>query len=167
MSNRFVIFDNKPYGIRAGGIVVHDGKILLIRRIRNGEEFYVFPGGGVDPGETVQQGIIREILEETNQNVFVHSIPYHLDFIDDSDQYYGICKFESGGEVRLNGPEADHQTEQNQYHPCWVAMSDIPALTLYPVMVKEWLLMDAPHYFTDKDMARHWRGVFNRPQKSV
>jgi 8-oxo-dGTP diphosphatase len=164
---RFVIFDNKPYGLRAGGIVIHDGKILLMRRIRDGQQFHVFPGGGVECDETVQQGIVREIFEETNQNVVVDAILYHHDLIDDSDQFYGLCRYVDGGEVRLNGPEADDFQEANQYHPEWVDLSELQNLTLYPVMVRDWLLEDLPAIQAGEQPFRHWRGVFERPKYGV
>ncbi|MDX1772037.1 MAG: NUDIX domain-containing protein, partial [Planococcaceae bacterium] len=38
--------------IRSGAIVEIDGKIALIKRVRNNHEYYVFPGGGIEEGET-------------------------------------------------------------------------------------------------------------------
>ena len=43
-----------------------DGKILLSKE-ENG--FYDFLGGGLDYGETLQEGLKREVLEETNLKV--------------------------------------------------------------------------------------------------
>lgn len=164
---RFVIFDNKPYGLRAAGIVIHDEKILLMRRVRNGEEFYVFPGGGVERDETVQQGVVREILEETNQNVTVDTILYHHDLIDDSDQFYALCRYIDGGEVRLNGPEADDFHDANQYHPEWVDLAELGNLTLYPLMARDWLIADLPAIENGERPFRHWRGVFERSKYGV
>ncbi len=33
--------------MRVAAVIIKDDKILLIRRIKNGQEYYVFPGGGV------------------------------------------------------------------------------------------------------------------------
>lgn len=38
-------------GIRAAGILIKDNKILLIHRTREGKEFWVLPGGGVEKNE--------------------------------------------------------------------------------------------------------------------
>ena len=43
------------------------GEILLQRRADNG--FWSMPGGAVDPGESVQQGVLREVWEETGLRV--------------------------------------------------------------------------------------------------
>ena len=42
---------------RVAGILVCDHRVALIRRNRGGEEYYLFPGGGVDPGETRSVGM--------------------------------------------------------------------------------------------------------------
>ena len=54
---------NKTMPQRAVGVIIKDNKILLMRRIKNGQEYYVFPGGGVKEGESTETAIIREIRE--------------------------------------------------------------------------------------------------------
>lgn len=52
----------------ARGIVLDGEDILLIYTKRYND--YGFPGGGVDPGEDIRQGLLRELSEETGaQNV--------------------------------------------------------------------------------------------------
>ena len=48
--------------VSAGGLVQRDGRILLIRSERRGWEF---PGGIVEQGEGILEGLKREILEES------------------------------------------------------------------------------------------------------
>lgn len=48
--------------VSAAGIVYRDGKVLLIRSERRGWEF---PGGLVEQGEAILDGLRREILEES------------------------------------------------------------------------------------------------------
>ena len=49
-----------------GAVAVDDGCLLLVRR-RNepGLGSWSVPGGRVEPGETVQEAVVRELLEET------------------------------------------------------------------------------------------------------
>lgn len=54
--------------VRAGGICIHDNRILLIHRINlekliREQEYYVIPGGGVETGEKVKDAVIREMKE--------------------------------------------------------------------------------------------------------
>ena len=48
--------------VSAAGVVYKDGKVLLIRSERRGWEF---PGGIVEPGEALLDGLKREIFEES------------------------------------------------------------------------------------------------------
>ncbi len=50
--------------IRAAGILVKDGEILLVRHEKNGKSYWLLPGGGVDFGESVEEALIREFREE-------------------------------------------------------------------------------------------------------
>lgn len=50
----------------AGGVILEDGKVLLIQmRNLQGEAVWTFPKGHLDPGETAEQAALREVLEET------------------------------------------------------------------------------------------------------
>ncbi len=49
-----------------GGIVVENGGVLLVRMTYGSTRGrYMFPGGLVEPGETLDQAVVREVLEET------------------------------------------------------------------------------------------------------
>ncbi|ADL52694.1 NUDIX hydrolase [Clostridium cellulovorans] len=58
--------------VAAGGLIVNDqDEILLVKNPRKGWEF---PGGIVEPGETIPQGLIREIKEEAGIDVEIKNI---------------------------------------------------------------------------------------------
>ena len=49
-----------------GAVAVDDGRLLLVRRGHEpGLGSWSVPGGRVEPGETVQEAVVRELLEET------------------------------------------------------------------------------------------------------
>lgn len=56
--------------VGVGGVVIHEGKVLLIRR---GKEplrgRWVVPGGTVELGETLEEALVREMREETGLTV--------------------------------------------------------------------------------------------------
>ena len=49
---------------RAQALVMRDGRILMARHIEHGREYYVLPGGAIEPGETPEEALKRELLEE-------------------------------------------------------------------------------------------------------
>ena len=42
-----------------------DGKVLLVQRAKPPKGIWAFPGGHVEPGETLAAGAARELMEET------------------------------------------------------------------------------------------------------
>ena len=53
--------------VRTVGVLIQDGKIL-VQRDRTGNE-YALPGGHIQVGETLQDGLIREFKEETDADI--------------------------------------------------------------------------------------------------
>lgn len=83
-------------------------KVLLTRRTDNGR--WCLPGGALDPGETVTESCIREVLEETGLDVEVvrlagvYSDPHRLIEYADGHRFHLISlNFETrvvGGALR-------------------------------------------------------------------
>ena len=65
--------------IRYQGAIVRDNQILLIkhREHETGYSYWILPGGGLEPGETEEACVRREIKEETNLDVKVISLLLH------------------------------------------------------------------------------------------
>ncbi len=54
----------------AKGFVIHDDRVLFIEEeLPNGDIFYDVPGGGIDFGERLEDGLRREIFEEVGLKV--------------------------------------------------------------------------------------------------
>jgi 8-oxo-dGTP diphosphatase len=51
--------------VRVAALVVSGDSILLVLHRKEGREYYLLPGGGVEPGETEEEALKRELLEET------------------------------------------------------------------------------------------------------
>jgi 8-oxo-dGTP diphosphatase len=53
---------------RAAAVIVRDGRVLMVHersRRSGGGEWWTLPGGGVEPGETPEEAVRREVFEET------------------------------------------------------------------------------------------------------
>lgn len=57
--------------IVVGAVIQHDDRVLILRRSKNDfmGGIWELPSGKVDPGETLDQSLAREVLEETGLTV--------------------------------------------------------------------------------------------------
>jgi len=135
--------DDKGHRIenqRHAGIVIKGTRILLVRRIKEGYEYYVFPGGHRREGEKGEDVVIREINEETS---IVASDPKLIfefkDYNNDKFDFYYVCKWVSGKKPRLNGEEKIRNCKDNYYEPMWVELNKVIKLNILPGFAKEWI----------------------------
>lgn len=130
--------------IRAVAIIVNEGKVLLMHRINNGKEYHVFPGGGVENGETVEQTVLREVQEETSLKVKIEKMLYHHIYDDNTEHFFYLCRYVSGEPKLGDGNEAQDMKESNVnfYNPIWYEIKGLPQLLLYPLEIRDWFIKD-------------------------
>lgn len=117
--------------MRVVGIIINDSKILLMRRFKNGQEYYIFPGGSIENGETEEDALKREIKEETSLLIANNRKLFEVENQGRREAYYLIKEFDGAPEI--GNPEKERITEQNQYHLEWVRLSAMRELNnLYP-----------------------------------
>lgn len=130
---------------RAGAIIIKDNKILLMHRfMKDWGEYWVFPGGGVDEGETTEQAMVREVMEELTLTVTEYKPLFDVfnpftmggHFPPRQEYYFLVTGFE--GEVKLGGSEAEEMSEDNQYYPTWVELAKLKEMkNLQPDVVRD------------------------------
>lgn len=66
---------------RIQGLIIQDHRILLIRAYEflSGASFWVIPGAGIEPGDSEEECLIREMKEETGLDVRVERLVIDLD----------------------------------------------------------------------------------------
>ncbi len=134
--------------IRAAGIVIKDNCVLLIERKRDGAHYWVFPGGGVEEGETKEEAVVREVFEETSMIVTLDKLmyEYHHDVLHGGSpyQYFYLCGYVSG--VPALHADSIEQSKMDQghgfYKPQWVPLDSIAELELYPYEVRDKIISD-------------------------
>lgn len=115
----------------ARAIVFKDNQILLVRTNKGDLKF---PGGGVNSNETLNQCLIREVLEETGYliecnnepNIFCHYVEQKLDqFCNDaifeSNSYYIFAELLSSAKNRVKLDE--YEMELN-FKAEWISIND-------------------------------------------
>jgi ADP-ribose pyrophosphatase YjhB (NUDIX family) len=127
---------------RASAVLVKDGKILLIKRIKPERTYFVAPGGGIEEGEAVEEALRREVEEELSLRVKQHRLLFTLE-----DQYEEAYDYRHGGNEEehyflieaydgapeLSGPEKEHMSPVNQYELVWIDIEGLEGLeNFYP-----------------------------------
>lgn len=132
---------------RVRGIILFDDNIILMKRerIKEGKKFlyYVFPGGGVEEGETLEQALHREVLEELGIKVTLLKNLY-LSTYDNQINGYFLCKYLSGKFGTGEGPEFNDKSYSNRgtYTPLILPISEIGNINLLPELVKNRFISD-------------------------
>lgn len=107
----------------AAVVVREDGRLLLVRRGKEPQRGrWTVPGGSVEPGETVEQAAVREVLEETGARVRV-------------ERELGVVRVPGGGDVvyEVHDLAATHlggtlRAGDDAAAVRWVALDELPAL---------------------------------------
>lgn len=116
------IYDDTHYfRVSVSALIFDNGRILLAHR--RAIDWWNLPGGAVDPGETVDEALRREVREETGlevevgQLVGVYSKPLKREIV-----LSFRCRI-SGG---TPGPILDDDIDESRYF----ALDELPARTL-------------------------------------
>lgn len=111
------------------GIVVHDGKILLIERWRPGFHYFSIPGGGIEAGESPEQTAVREIFEETTIDATLDRLVFIMQDGDIKHHIF-LCNY-LRGEPKLHedAPEAQNPSPDNRFEPVWSPIDQLSEMT--------------------------------------
>ena len=117
---------------RAGVVIVENGRVLLMKRVRAGQTYYLFPGGGVEAGETPEQAAAREAMEELGVSVAIGRLTADGTFR--GNQHFYFAAVITGGEVGTGtGPEfTDYPPERGTYTPTWVDLGALARIDVRP-----------------------------------
>ena len=110
----------------ARAIIERDGKVLVMHSRKY--DYYKFPGGGIEEGETPEQALVREVREESGYLVKPETIEEYGSVlrrnVDDKNpegifeqqNYYYFCDI---GEERVPIVQEDYEIEE-AFEPVWV-----------------------------------------------
>jgi 8-oxo-dGTP diphosphatase len=117
----------------ARAILVHGGNVALIERKRNGDHFFVFPGGSVEPGEDSAQAVTREVAEEIGLVIVPTRIVAEVTFPDRVQSFWlaDIVGGEIGFGTGLVMTDQIHERD-GTYQPIWMPIADIPRNPVLP-----------------------------------
>lgn len=123
--------------IRSGIVLIQENKVALMERYRAGFHYYIFPGGGVDEGETPEQAAVREAREELGIEVAIKHKVAEVQVGQRSRQIYFLVE-QIGGEFGTGTGEEFAESNRDDpqkgiYIPIWLPIEDLPGHTnIYP-----------------------------------
>lgn len=118
---------------RAGIILIHEGKLALMERHKQGRHYFVFPGGGVDEGESDEEAATREAEEELGIKVEVLQKAAAILREGKRDQVYFLVRWANGEFGTGTGEEFGEADDFNgTYNPVWMALDEVLAQNVAP-----------------------------------
>ncbi len=136
----------------ARALIFRGERILLLRKDGGGQGVrYALPGGAQDPGETLEQALNRECLEEIGTEVEVLDLLHVADYFKPRDsvppstrhlvEFLFACRV-PGDYTPRNG----HHPDKHQIQVEWIARADLDSLCLQPLSLVPYLVgMERSH----------------------
>jgi len=118
---------------RAAAIIIQEHQTALIERHRSDEHYFVFPGGQVEEGESLEEAVRREIMEELGVTIVVGPLVAEVTFRG-RQHYYFLATITGGIFGTGTGPEFSgaYPPERGTYTPCWLPIADLQTEPIRP-----------------------------------
>lgn len=143
---------------RAAAIIVENGCALFA--CNETDDYFYSIGGGVHHGETAEEAVVREVLEETGVEYEIDRLAViHENFFDENGgtlkgmschelSFYFLMK--SRGSQALNSNSTTQGVKEEMR---WIPIEDLEKYKAYPVFLKDFLSREhtgIEHIVTDE-----------------
>lgn len=137
--------------VRVAGIVPMEDGFAFMHRVgvvkrKDYQEYYTFPGGGLEENETPEEGTIREIKEEFGINVKIVKKLYetYSEKFNQKEIFY-LCEYVDGEFGTGNGPEFTNDpkyVDRGKYIPEIVKKEEVKDILLLPKEIRDRFVED-------------------------
>lgn len=115
-------------------MLIEDDHVALIRRERSGAApYYLFPGGGIEVGETAEEAAVREAYEERGIQVRLEGLLGVVEFNGNTQRYFRASRvagtFGTGNGEELTAPMT---SDTGSYTPVWMPLDELQRLDVRP-----------------------------------
>ena len=126
---------------RVRGILIESNEIILIKRVKPTENYYVFPGGGVEEGESLEEALRREMKEELGVEIQVGKLLVEQTLETKKGlqtEYFYYCTMSGGVVGTGEGPEFQPGNEYEGTHEAVrIPLADLKEIRLLPLTVRD------------------------------
>ena len=139
--------------IRVAVILVKSNTVLLVKHHKYGKEYWLFPGGGLEYGETIESCAKRELKEETNLEIELGDLVLVNESIPPDKHRHVLNLFYWGkiisGELKV-GKDAVLVAAE------FIALDKLPDLIIYPNVKKELIAIINHQYQGKISVGNKW-----------
>jgi 8-oxo-dGTP diphosphatase len=111
---------------RAAVVLRDETRVALIKRVRDGRTYFVFPGGGIRGNETPAEAATRQARRELGVDVLLGPRLLIEEFRGETAHYFSALIV--GGEFGSSG-DANAAGESE---PVWMELADLPYYRVHP-----------------------------------
>ena len=150
--------DNKWFRYRAAAIIVEDGYVLFAGNDK--DDYFYSIGGGVHMGETSEDAVKREVLEETGVAYEVdHLAVIHENFFCEKRTSLAEMDCREIAMYYVMKPRGTRELKSDSYtmgvreHMHWIPIDQLDKYKAFPTFMKEFLQTDhegVEHIVTDE-----------------
>ncbi len=126
--------------MRVTAVIVKEDRVLLMKRKKANKEYWLFPGGRVEVGESEQEALEREILEETSLKLVASQQKGSFEGRGETNPIY-LCQVADGiARLHENSPENMLNSVEDHYELVWLDITKVLKLRkIYPIEGKKLL----------------------------
>jgi len=128
----------------AKAIIIEKGKILVMRARDTEGDWYLLPGGGQEPTESLEDTLNRECIEEVNVHIEIGPLRFIREYFSSNHEFAAIdhdahqiefmfvCKLREG-EV----PSIGSVPDKDQSGIEWIELKQLEKYRLYPLTMRK------------------------------
>ena len=125
------------FNVRVYGLLINEHRQILVADevFKNGNRATKFPGGGLELGEGLRDGLAREYVEETGVTISVKEHFYTTDFFQpsffDTDSQiisvYYVCECAQWQQIKISSRKFDFTIKEGEEAESfrWVSITDL------------------------------------------
>ena len=121
---------------RGSAVIIKSNKVALIKRVKGDCVYFVFPGGGIEEGESPEEATIRETLEELGVHIRIIDEFGEVEF--NGTQYFYLSEIIDGVFGTGQGEEfSECDSDRGTYQPLWVEINKLSTINVRPKSVAD------------------------------